>query len=589
MVASLLYGLALVQGSITVPEKDIIDHIKFLASPELEGRLTGSPGQDLAVKHIEKEFKSYGLKPGPTGSFIHTFPITVNLRPTKNNHLKLASKSGKTWDLQIEKDYLPLAGSANNKPTQASLVYVGYGLEEEGWNDYNGVDVKGKVAVMLRGVPDGKTASSNSRKARLASEKGAVGVLFVGPAYANGAEFPRTNRGQGVPGGAEIVAAGIHSKYFKDLTGLEFQAARFATAPQSKDLDVTVDISTELEPNAATGKNVIAYLEGKDPVLKNEFIIVGAHFDHLGYGEVGSRTNTDIYHGGADDNGSGTAGLMAMAKQFAKWHGNKRTIIFQAYSGEEVGLVGSGAWAKDNPEILTKTTAMINMDMIGTVRQNNVYVFGLSSATGWADVLKQVSVPNLNLVTAPHMRGDSDQASFARRNVPALFFHTGLTNEYHTEKDLLAIINTNGATRVVNAVSQAVIALDNAPKLEFDAKNVVLGNKPTDRQVPPSDPPPSTGGGDGMGRRIRVGFFPDYDAGGPGAAISGTVPGSPAAKAGLKAGDRITEFNGKAVTDVETLNEAMKTAKPGDKVKVVYVREGKSVTTEITVEERTDG
>lgn len=588
MVATLLYSLALLQATISVPEKEISDHLRYLASPELEGRLTGSKGQDMAVAYIEKAFKSYGLKPGATGSFVHTFATTVNLRAAAKNKLSF-TKGGKTWTPKLESEYLPLAGSVNDKAVSGDLVYVGYGLEEEGWNDFAGVDVKGKVAVMLRGAPTGKTASSNNRKARLAAEKGAVGVVFVGPSGPGSAEFPKTNRGQGIPGTLEIVAVGIHSKFFKDLTGMDFVAARAATAPQSKVLDVKFEATTELETNNVTGRNVIGYLEGKDPVLKNEYIIVGAHFDHLGYGEVGSRTNSDAYHGGADDNGSGTAGLIAMAKQFAKWHGNQRTIIFQAYSGEEIGLQGSRAWANDHPELLAKTTAMLNMDMIGTVRGNNVYVFGLSSAKGWEGILKQVSVPNLNLVTAPHVRGDSDQASFARKDVPVLFWHTGLTNEYHSEKDLFHMVNLNGATRVANAVSQTVLLLDKAPKLEFDKANVVLGNKSTDRVVPPNDPPPGQGGGDGMGRRIRVGFIPDYAAGGPGAAISGVGPGSPAAKAGLKAGDRITEFNGKAVSDVETLNEAMKTCKPGDKVKVVYQRDGKSVTVEITVEERTDG
>lgn len=587
MLTSLLFGVALLDSKVSIPETSLIEHVRFLSSPELEGRLTTSKGMDLAVDYIEKHFKSAGLKPGPTGKFVHTYPITVNLRPTKNNSVHF-EKGNKKWDLKLGTDFLPLAGSANAKPVEGELVYVGYGLETDDWKDYEGVDVKGKIALILRGSPAGKDVVNNNRKARLASEKGAIGAIFIGPATERGAQFPRTSRNQGVPSTVEIVAAGIHSKFFKDLVGTDFTAARLATAPASKALGVTVKMTTELEPNAGTGKNVIGFLPGNDPALKDEYIIVGGHFDHLGYGEVGSRTGNDVYHGGADDNASGSSGVIALAEYFGKTKGNKRTIIFQAYSGEEEGLVGSNAWAKDNPDILAKTTAMLNMDMIGTVRQNNVYVFGTSTSKGWDAVLNQVKVADLNLVTAPHVRGDSDQASFARRNVPVLFFHTGLTNDYHTENDLLAVINTKGMAKVASAVAETVIALDNSPKLEFDAQGVVLGNKPTDRVVPANDPPPSTTAPGGT-RRIRVGFMPDYAAGGPGLLITGTVPDSPASKAGFKAGDRITEFAGKPVADIEGLAEAMKGLNPGDKVKVKFLRDGKEMTVELVVEERIDG
>ncbi len=582
MLASLFAGLVLSVNAYSVSESEMAGHLRYLVSPELEGRLTGSKGQDLAATYIENHFKKVGLKPFKDGSYIHTFEVNVNQRPGKNNSLSFTGPGAAT--LTIETDYMPLAGTANAKPVDAGLVYVGYGLAEEGWDDYSGVDVKGKVVLAFRGVPEGKQNVSNTRKARTASEKGAVGIIFVGPSAAGGAEFPRTNRSQGVPSSLEMVAAGVHSKYFKGLTGLDFAAAKAAKAPASKVLGSSIKITTELERGAGSGRNIIGILPGNDPVLKDEFIIVGGHYDHLGFGEIGSRTNSDAMHAGADDNGSGTAAVLSLASAMSQWKTNRRTIMFHCWSGEEVGLVGSNAFCRDFPEILAKTSATLNMDMIGTVRQNNVYVFGLSSSQGWKSVLDQVKVADLNLVTAEHVRGDSDQASFARRNVPVLFWHTGLTNEYHSEKDTFDMVNLKGAVKVANAAPKPGHLLAPGNKLEFDPK-VVLGNKPDDRRVPPPDPKPEETPAP-TERRIRVGFIPDYNAGGPGAAISGSVPGSPADKAGLKGGDRITEFNGKAVTDIETLNDAMKTAKPGDKVKIKFLRDGKEMTVEITVEER---
>ncbi len=579
MLTSVAVAILLSNPIGRISESELTDYVRYLASPELEGRLTTSKAMEKCATYIENEFKKAGLKPGKDG-YIHTYPITVNQRPTKNNLLVLTDKDGKKHTLNVGTDYLPLVGSENMKPVNSDLYFVGYGLEDDDWNDYKDQKVEGKVVVVLRGAPDGRKSISNANKARTAAKMGAVGVIFVGPGTPGGAEFPRTNRNYGIPSSLAIVGAGIDSKFFEPLTGLKFGPARRATAPASKALTSSVRMVTELEPNAGVGKNVIGYLAGSDPVLKNEYIIVGGHFDHLGYGEVGSRTGADSYHGGADDNGSGTAAVMSLAKEFAKAKLNKRTIIFQCYSGEEEGLVGSGAWAKDNPEILAKTTGMINMDMIGTVRQGKVYVFGLSSSLGWEPVLNKVKVDGLTLATAAHVRGDSDQASFARKNVPVLFFHTGLTDTYHTEKDLLSTINIKGMSDVATAVAQTVIALDDATKLEFNA-DVVLGNKPDDRKVPPPDVPVNTE------RRIRVGFIPDMgDESGGGALISGTTPGSPAEKAGFKTGDRITKFNGREVTDLDTLNEAMKTCKPGDKVKIVFMRDGKEMILELTVEER---
>jgi len=240
-------------------------------------------------------------------------------------------------------------------------------------------------------------------------------------------------------------------------------------------------------PNAGKAKNVIAYLPGTDPVLRNEFIVIGGHFDHLGYGEIGSRTGMDMIHPGADDNGSGAAGVLAAAEWFSKHRINRRTIIFQGYSGEELGLRGSRGWVDANKDKLPNIAGMLNMDMIGTVRFNQTFVYGLTSSNDWLPLFSNVKVDGLKLLLCPNARGDSDQASFVAASVPALFFHTVLTDEYHTEKDTWDRVNYPGAADVVEAVLQTALQLDASPKKMAFNPNVERGNRPTDRR-PPTGP-----------------------------------------------------------------------------------------------------
>lgn len=479
LVASLTFGLYAPSISPTT----VRTHLEYLTSDELEGRMTLSRGSDLFAKYAAEEFKKYGLSEGPNKGYFHTFDTQVNQRPTAKNVATFENDSGKRWSLVLNKDFVPLAGTANLRTVQSDVVYVGYGLSEDGWNDFVGVDVSGKIVIMFRGVPEGKRSVSNSAKAQTAVSKGAIGVIFAGPAGPGRGELPPLTRGQGLSRSNEAVGIAITSQTFENVTGMKFAEARAVTGPASKLLGLKAKLITETEPNAGKAINIIGYLPGKDPVLKDEYIIIGGHYDHLGYGETGSRTGSDMIHRGADDNGSGSAGVLAVAEHLAKLKSNKRTIIFQLYSGEEIGLQGSNAWAKDNPEILAKTTGMLNMDMIGSVRFDDIYVFGTSTSLGWDSVLDTVKVPGLNLVYRGHLRQDSDQASFGRRNVPALFFHSMLTETYHSEKDTMDTINLKGAALVCDAVAATALALDKQPKLAWN-KDANTRSRGDDRVIP---------------------------------------------------------------------------------------------------------
>lgn len=478
MITSFLAGATLL-GTVTINPTTLENHVKFLASDELEGRMTLRPGMEKSVAFIASEFKKYGLEARePGGSFIHEYDVSVGYRVGKTNMAVFSLPGAKELSLTVGKDFVPLVGSAV-RIARGSLVWVGYGKEA----DYEGVDVKDKVVLAFRGSQTGR-GETNSMKARIAQEKGALGIVFIGHAGEGTSDLPPISRGQGINQSIDLPAIAVTSKHFKTLTGMDFEAARKAEGKQSKQLNAIAKIVGETEANAGKAKNVIGYLPGSDPALRNQYIVIGGHFDHLGKGETGSRSGSDLIHYGADDNASGTAGVLAAAEWYAKNRGNRRTIIFQAYSGEELGLRGSRGWCESYPDLLKNVTGMINMDMIGTVRFDQTFVYGLSSSNDWLSLFSKVQVENFKLLLYPNTRGDSDQASFVAKEVPALFFHTGLTNEYHTEKDTWDRVNYAGAAKVVEAVIQTAMQLDaRDSKLAWNA-NVERGNRPADRQQP---------------------------------------------------------------------------------------------------------
>ena len=581
---SVLLAVALAQTPRIDPT-ELARHVQFLASPSLEGRMTPSAGLVKAATYAAAEMKRIGLRPGPNPGYLWGYDVSINQRPGKGNRLELMRSDGRVTTFALGTQFVPLFGSKDNSPVSGELVFVGHGLEEQGWNDYEremeveggeevkrDVDVRGKIAVILADGPVGRTNPPRSAKAETARRRGAVGAIFVGPSGAGRAALPRTVRGQGLQADAQFVAVAVSESAVQPLIDVR-SMRRVAGRNQSTGLPYVARIVTELEPNRSKVHNVVGYLAGRDPKLKDEFIVVGAHYDHLGYGEIGSRSQSDLIHAGADDNASGTASVLALAEHFVK-AGSARSMIFQLYSGEEEGLLGSEAWCKAHPATLKGTAAMINLDMVGRLRKEELFVYGTSTWDGWDKLLAGVSVPGVQLKLGAQTRGDSDQASFARRNVPVLFFNTGLHDEYHTEKDVFATLSFGGMAKVVQTAALTLAAVDALPSRPTFSKDAVLGNLPGDRRAESTQ------------RSIRVGMIPDMAAGGPGVRISGVSVKSPAERAGLKEGDRVIEFNGKKVDDLDTLQAAYLTAKPGDTVKVVFLRDGVRREQMVTVEGR---
>lgn len=557
VIATLVLGL---QTAHPVPQASIAElqrHEKFFTSQESAGRMTLSKGLQASQDYVIREIKKLGLQP-LRGSYTHSFQVRVNPKIGKNSRVNLTFKDGAIRSLQVEKEFSPVANS-NPTPVEGKLVFAGFGTEPE----YKNLDVKGKIVLLFRGSANKDERFTNAQKSRIAKGMGAVGVLFIGPHSEGSLDVPTTGTAQGLERGSSLAAAGISQSLAQTLFGKSFAAERAKPVPRA--LDVSVSLQTELIPYTDSEENVVAMIPGNDPKLAYEYIIVGAHLDHLGYAETSSRTGNEFIHYGADDNGSGSAAILEMARYYAKSKSNRRTLIFQWYSGEELGLLGAEAWARDNPRILSKTHMMLNLDMVGRLRKDELTLYGTGTAQEMESLVATSDWQGLKLIKIPGSPSNSDHAVFYQRGVPVLFANTGLHEEYHTEKDTYDTINYPGMAVISNALINLLNKADGMDRMKY-----VRVQEQANRQTGP--------------RRIRIGFIPDMSGVGPGMLVNGTIENSPAAKAGVKAGDRLMRLGGMEIKDVEDLQEAMSKAEPGKPMEAVLMRDGKEIKVTIVPE-----
>jgi aminopeptidase YwaD len=588
LVCSLIMGCAAstpdyISKNITAPE--LQRHIKYLASPELEGRLSGEEGNRKAAQYIANEFKQYGLLPiGENGSYFQPFDFISKVTIGDNNSLTASTEQNgvkTTIPFELKRDFQPLSFTTDTSFT-APVVFAGYGISSDTmkYDDYAGIDVKGKIVAILRYTPNGLndsslfTKSSPYRvKAFVAREKGAAGmILITGPLDDPEAKLiPLVfDRGFGTSG---IAAVTMLSKSFdsllhligKDLQTIQ-QEINSTKKPNSFELpNLTIHMQTQLERIHAQTANITGYLPGNDPVLKDDVVIIGAHMDHLGYGGEGSgstKPDTIAIHPGADDNASGTAGLLEVAQYFASQRANlKRTILFLSFSGEELGVLGSDHYVKNPLMPLGKTTTMVNMDMIGRMRDSVLVVEGMGTAPEFESILKKENADSLKLTFKPDGYGPSDQASFYGKEIPVIFFFTNTHPDYHSPSDTWDKINYTGEQKVVELAARVVMDLD------------TMAGKPTYTKVAMSMP----GGGRGE-VRVSLGVIPDFGTDVVGMKISGTRPGSAAEKAGLKGDDIIIKFGGSDVKNIYDFTYLLGKFKPKDEVEIVVKRGDKEVT-----------
>jgi len=569
--------------------------VRYLASDELTGRGVDTPGIKLARDYIAREFASLGLLPGgDDGTYFEAFGITTSVAVKQPTSLLLNDRES----LALDSDWRPLGLSGSGR-AHGEMIFAGYGITAKnyGYDDYAGIDARGKIVLVLRYEPPPKDEKSPFRKwprysnyatlrAKInnARDHGALGMILV-DAQPRQKEAPEllSLRGMVSPSESHFLAAQVKreiaERWFA-MRGLSLAATKEKIdreeTPSSlalANLEVTLEVT--LDPVRERAENVVAILPGSDPALKRENIVIGAHYDHLGFGYYGSRDASlegQIHHG-ADDNASGTAVLLQVAQQLA--HSNPkpaRTIVFAAFSGEEIGLLGSRHYVEHPPFPLSTTKAMLNLDMVGRLHDNRVTVFGTRSAPQFSGIVNDAAQRLGLAVNESDGIGRSDHMSFYNKKVPALHFFTGSHPDYHRPSDTWDKINAEGMARISDLVTAT------AQKLAATRDALVFVSLPS--RPPAERDEPSRGYG------AYLGTVPDFAGSTEGVRLAGVTEGSPAAAAGLREGDIIVGFAGARVQNLEDLVSLLRGKKAGDEVEIVVHRGDSAITLKATLQQR---
>jgi hypothetical protein len=567
-----------------------LDDVKALTASSMEGRGDGTKGLTRAAHLLESRYKSLGLKPAGTNSYFQPFTVITGAKLKSHNRITVAEGTQKR-DLKLNQEFVPFSFSASDSVT-APLVFAGYGAtaEEFGYDDYSGIDVKDKIVVVLRYEPPGFAEKSGNtgltRHAQLISKAinarnhGARAIVLLNGKLGDGEEDTLTRFGSvSGPENTGIVLVQLKNdvgdNWFriagKSVAEVQGQL-NHSTKPQSFVFpdQLHVSINVDIETTRATVNNVLAYLPGKT----DEYVIIGAHYDHLGYGNYDSLAPSQIgqIHPGADDNASGTAGVLELARALAPMKGTlQRGILFASFAGEELGLLGSAHWVQQPTLPLEKAVAMLNMDMIGRIKDDRVYVGGIGTGSTLKAAIEQAQAKsNFKIEYSPGGYSASDHTSFVTKRIPVLFFFSGLHSDYHKPSDTWDKINSQGAARLVDVVGDTGLQLASAP------------DRPTFIAVVEDKPLAGAGGGYGP----YFGSIPDFGQVENGVKFSDVKPASPAAKAGLKAGDILVQFGDKPIKNLYDFTDALRRSKVGDVVEVTVMRDGKPVQASVKLEQR---
>lgn len=589
VLALILLTLELGASTARSDAQHYLDDIKALTTPSMEGRGDGTKGLTRAAHLIEQRFKGLGLEPAGANSYFQPFTLITGAELKGENQMRV----GKT-ELKLNQDFVPFSFSASGTAS-APVVFAGYGAtaKEFGYDDYDGVDVKDKIVLLLRYEPAGFAARSGDHgmtqhaqlitKAINARNHGARAVVLINGKLGDGEEDLLTRFGSvsgPVDSGIMLVQVknAVAEKWFQE-SGKSFAEVQdqinHSTKPASFAFPAGVNVSMKVnvQSTQATVNNVLAYLPGQT----DEYVIVGAHYDHLGRGNFDSLAPAQIgqIHPGADDNASGTAGVLELAQRLAPMKGQlHRGILFMSFAGEELGLLGSAAWVEHPTRPLDKAVAMLNMDMIGRIKDDKVYIGGVGTGSTFQSVLEKAqgeSKSSFKIEFSPGGYSSSDHMSFVTRRVPALFFFSGLHSDYHKPSDTWEKINPDGAVRLLDLVEDVAKDLASAP--ERPDFITVVENKPA-----------GTSGGGGYGPYF--GSVPDFGQVENGVRFSDVRPGSPAAKAGLKAGDVLIQFGDKPIKNLYDFTDALRRSKVGDVVEVKVLRGQETVTATVKLEQR---
>lgn len=582
LLVQMLVVLCLALSAQTDPEiyaEELEAHIYYLASDSLKGRKPGTPESKLAAEYIRDQFINIGLEPLGDDGFQY-FDVVMSVKATNQNEMTF-----KNVNQKMGVDFYPRSFSSN-EIIDREIVFAGFGLEIDHdslkWNDYKDIDVEGKWVMVLERDPEPDndnslfiSYSSDRDKALLARDKKAAGILYVkGPQFGsdtsvNDGSFDRVTAEAGIAAVniSRSLADKILSNKQKTIAGLEEEIIK-TNKSISFETGEKLYAQIDLERVIATTQNVIAIIEGADPVLKNEYIIIGAHYDHLGFGGPGSGSrmpDTVAIHNGADDNASGTAGLIELtAKLFEESDYFKRSLIVMAFGAEEMGLLGSQFFVS-NPLIdLKDVKAMVNFDMIGRLDPDtrSVMVAGTGTAVEMESMLYdfEANTDSLTFAHSPEGYGASDHASFYASGIPVLFFSTGAHEDYHTPFDDADKINYEGEKDILEyGFIITMVLINRDDNLTYQEAG------PTDKRE-----------GYGRGLKVKFGIMPDFTSKeNNGLGVGGVTQGGPASNAGMLKGDRIIAIDGMEVTNIYDYMNRLKKLKPGQTVSVDIIRENK--------------
>jgi hypothetical protein len=589
-------AVRLAADSNSADPKRYLDDIKVLASPPMEGRGAGTKGIERAASMIEARYRSLGIEPAGTKGYFQPFTVITGAKLNEGNRLE--SDDGKSkQELKLNQDFVPFSFSASGQ-VAGPVVFAGYGVTapEFGYDDYAHLDAKDKIVLVLRYEPAGFAAKTGNSgltqhaqlitKAINARNHGAKAVILVNGKLQDKEEDLLTKFGS-VNGPENAGIAIVQVK--NDAANAWLRAAGKSLAelqghidassmPSSFELPDTfkISVAVNIEKTRATVNNVLAYLPGKT----DEYIIIGAHYDHLGYGNVDSLAPSQIgtIHPGADDNASGTAGVLELARLLAPRKGQlQRGILFADFAGEELGLLGSAEWVKEPTKPLDKADAMINMDMIGRIKDEKVYIGGTGTGATFKELLDEEKTKfSFHFEYSASGYAASDHTSFVGRQIPVLFFFSGLHADYHKPSDTWDKINAPDAAKLLDFIDDVALKIDSA--------NDRVAYVTVKEEHPEGHAAASAGGGSGYGPYF--GSIPDFGQEEDGVRFSDVRPGSPAAKAGFKAGDVLVRFGGAPIHNLYDFTDALRRSKVGDVVEVQVKRDGKPVTASVTLEQR---
>lgn len=547
--------------------------VEYLASDSLKGRKAGSEGDLLAAGFIREQFENAGLELMYENGY-QKFGLVSAAELGDGNNLEI---SGETFE--EEKDFSPYAFSANTT-VETPVVFAGFGLNVDKdtlqWNDFENTDVSGKWVLALQGDPDLNNSqspfipfSTERAKALNASDRNAAGLILVaGPSFSETDElsslfFDKNVSRYSIPviQVTRKVANRILAQSGKTIEELETEMLEQQRSV-SFETDVEVKAAIDVLMSETESQNVVALLPGNDEELKNEYIVVGAHYDHLGMGGPGSGSRAlDIVavHHGADDNASGVAAVIELAEKMAAKKTNRRSVIFAAFGAEEMGLIGSKAFTADPPIGVEKMVAMFNFDMIGRLdyTENALSIGGTKTAVETEDLLNKYN-SGFKLAFSGEGIGPSDHASFYLQNIPVCFISTGAHPDYHTPNDAAHLLNYEGAVEVARYVAKMVSDLATRDSsLTFQEAGPKYQRS--------------------MGRfKVTLGIMPDY-AGleDRGLRIDAVSKGKPADKGGMQKGDIITAIDGKKVGNIYDYMNRLQTLEAGQIISVDIIRDEK--------------